>query len=164
MPLFPKSPTIPLFFAIVLTLNLAGCAGAPPSSEFSPCPSTLNCISSDAIDEEHIIGSFRLAKENDWDCLIEQALQLTGEPRVAVKRSGYVRIEYTSATLQMMDDLELMRMPGEARLRSAARVERHDLGRNRARGMQLHAAFRDHCSAARIDDGISSPDNAPDKL
>lgn len=160
----PASLAIPLLLAIVVPLSLAGCAGAPPASEFSPCPATLSCISSDATDEEHIIGTFRLAKANDWDCLIDQALQLPGEPRVAMKRADYVRIEYTSATLRRMDDLELMQLPGEARLRSAARVEQHDLGRNRLRGMQLHAAFRDHCSAVRNADEINSPDNAPDKL
>lgn len=130
---------------LFLTLALAGCAGSPPDSEFAPCPSSPNCVSSKATDEEHIIGSFRLAQPTDWQCLIEQAQTLPGEPAIKVKREDYVRIEYTSATMRFVDDLELKKEPGTAQVRSASRLGYRDFGVNRKRVMGLHSAYREKC-------------------
>lgn len=131
--------------SLVLTLTLAGCAGSPPETEFAACPSSPNCVSSKATDEEHIIGSFRLAQPTDWQCLINQAQALPGEPKVVVKRDDYTRIEYTSAMMRFVDDLELKKEPGTAQVRSASRLGYRDFGVNRKRVMSLHSAYREKC-------------------
>lgn len=127
------------------TLTLAGCAGSPPEVEFAPCPSSPNCVSSEAHDEEHIIGSFRLANGDSWQCLIDQAEHQPGEPHIRVQRQDYVRIEYTSATMRFVDDLELKQQPGAAQVRSASRLGYRDFGVNRKRVMGLHDAYRQQC-------------------
>lgn len=135
---------------LVLTLALAGCAGSPPDSEFEACPSSPNCVSSLASDEEHIIGSFRLGSSpveanNAWQCLTGQAEQLPGEPRKVVNREDYVRIEYTSATLRFVDDLELKKESDTAQVRSASRLGYRDFGVNRKRVTALHVIFKEKC-------------------
>lgn len=136
--------------SLLMTLILAGCAGSPPETEFAPCPSSPNCVSSKATDEEHIIGSFRLAHPKDWTCLIEQAQSLPGEPDIVVQREDYVRIEYTSATMRFVDDLELKKETDAAQVRSASRLGYRDFGVNRKRVMGLHSAYREKCIIPRI--------------
>lgn len=130
---------------LVLTLGLAGCMGSPPETEFGPCPSSPNCVSSKASDEEHIIGNLRLDDVSDWSCLLEQASKLPGEPRIVVQRDDYARIEYTSKTMRFVDDLELKREPDTVQIRSASRLGYRDFGVNRERVMALQAAHKQHC-------------------
>lgn len=126
-------------------LFITGCAGTPPTERFAPCPSSPNCVSSLATDEEHTINGFRLTNEQDWQCLLKQADALKGEHRVAVTQPDYTRIEYVSALLGFVDDLELKKSDNEAQVRSASRVGHSDFGVNRTRVFALHSAYQQAC-------------------
>ena len=140
----PKRPYARIT-GLLLTLTLAGCMGSPPDTEFGECPSSPNCVSSQATDEEHIIGSIRLAGPNSWQCLLEQATRMEGEPRIVVQREDYVRIEYTSQTMRFVDDLELKREPDTAQVRSASRLGYRDFGVNRKRVNALQKTYGEQC-------------------
>jgi uncharacterized protein (DUF1499 family) len=64
--------------------------------------------------------------------------------RIVESGEGHLRAEVTSRLFRFVDDLELLLVPGTARIevRSASRVGYSDLGVNRARVEALRAALR----------------------
>ena len=105
-------------------------------SRLAPCPSSPNCVSSDAMDEGHAIEPFRLAAEpkGAWQALQEA---VAGMPRTTIVEVGemYLHAEATSRIFRFVDDLECELRPAEGiiAVRSASRVGRSDLGVNRRR-------------------------------
>lgn len=144
-----KRPTLKLtvFKACGVLLVLGGCSSQPPAQEFAPCPATLNCVSSLAKDEEHIIGSFRVGNTNEWECLRKTALQMPGKPKMETKRDDYVRVRF-SGFLTRTDDLELQRHGNTAEVRSSARSGVTDFEENRLRVLDLQQKFHQQCQPA----------------
>ena len=131
-------------------LALAACAGSPPPAPASedamlpPCPSSPNCVSSDATDAAHHVDAFALAvpAPEAWEATrrLVAALPRTG---IAAETGIYLRAECRSFVFGFVDDLELELRP-EAHLiavRSASRVGYSDLGVNRRRVERLRAAL-----------------------
>lgn len=131
---------------LLLTTLIAACAGSPPTQVFDHCPSSPNCVNSQAEDEEHAINGFRLSNDASWDCLINQAKTLPGDPRLAVSEPTYVRIEYTSKLMKFVDDLELKKEGEEAQVRSASRIGHSDWGVNRQRVYLLQGEYLAKCN------------------
>ena len=137
--------------SLILAVLLAGCSGTRPADlgvsdlHLAPCPSTPNCVSSDADDDAHRVDPFRLATspEEAWRAVREE---VEGLPRTSVVREtdGYLHAECASALFRYVDDLELhLRVPAnEIAVRSASRVGRSDLGVNRRRVERLREALR----------------------
>ena len=106
----------------------------------APCPSSPNCVSSDAEDQAHRVEPFRIAApaERTWETLREVVAAL---PRtLVVKATGdYLHAECASAIMGFVDDLELhLRSPeGTIAVRSASRVGYSDLGVNTNRVERL---------------------------
>lgn len=137
-----------------LVVVLAGCAGRLPvgiadgSGRFAPCPSSPNCVSSDApIDDRvHSIEALRLRSEladdeaaadedaNAWQALIDY-LESLPRVEIATRDEGYVHAVFTTRLMRYRDDVELALDPegGVIRVRSASRVGHGDMGVNRAR-------------------------------
>jgi uncharacterized protein (DUF1499 family) len=136
---------------VVLAMPLFSCAGKRPSNlgvedgRLVPCPSTPNCVSSDATDEGHRIEPFTLAVEpgQAWEQIRETVAAL---PRTTVitASEGYLHAECTSALMGFVDDLELQLRAGEGivAVRSASRLGRSDLGVNRKRVEGLRETLR----------------------
>ena len=129
---------------LILTMSIISCAGTRPSnlgisdSELAPCPSTPNCVSSDAKknDGTHYIAPFQLdtAHNEAWQDTRNAVLKL---PRTQIinETADYLHAECTSALLGFVDDIELHHRTNDniIAVRSASRLGSSDLGVNRKR-------------------------------
>ncbi|HVH12057.1 MAG TPA: DUF1499 domain-containing protein [Longimicrobium sp.] len=135
---------------VLLLIVLAGCYPPPanlasPGEPLRPCPSTPNCVSTEAADTRHAIPAI-LFRGTPEDALANARQALLGEPRtrIVVEAPGYLRAESRSRLFRFVDDVEVS-VDGTARVvrfRSASRVGRSDLGVNRARMERFTARFR----------------------
>jgi len=142
-----------LAIALVALATLLGCSGKRPDTlgaadgMLYPCPSTPNCVSSDARadDPEHAIEAFALAAAPDvaWPAVVE-AVEALPRTVIVTNEDGYLHAECTSALMRYVDDLELQLRPEQKLIavRSASRIGRSDLGVNRERVESLRASLR----------------------
>ncbi len=138
---------------IALVCLMAGCAttggndlGLTPEGMLTPCPSSPNCVSSDAADDAHRIAPLSFGSEpaDAWQALIEH-LESTPEYTIVERGDGYLRAEARTRLLRFVDDVEFHLRPeaGEIAMRSASRVGYSDLGANRRRLERLRSALDD---------------------
>ena len=107
-----------------------------------PCPSSPNCVSTQALDEGHAIAPIRYHKS------LAEAKEVLKEvirslPRIQLVEEGetYVHYEATSLLLRFVDDVEFL-FDDETKtihFRSASRTGYGDLGVNRKRMEQVRA-------------------------
>ncbi|MCX5739852.1 MAG: DUF1499 domain-containing protein [Proteobacteria bacterium] len=111
----------------------------------APCPNRPNCVSSLAGDTSHLVEplALRVPVERAWPQL-RDAVALLPRTRIVESGDGYLRAEATSRLFRFVDDLEVLHVPGTARIdvRSASRAGYSDLGVNRARVESLRDALR----------------------
>jgi uncharacterized protein (DUF1499 family) len=131
-----------IIVASIVVMSLFSCSGTRPATlgikegRLAPCPSTPNCVSSDAEDEAHAVAPFQLraAPGESWSAT---RVALESLPRVKILTSthDYLHAECSSAVFGFVDDLELHLRVGEnlIAVRSAARLGRSDFGVNRRR-------------------------------
>ncbi|MDF1552348.1 MAG: DUF1499 domain-containing protein [Deferrisomatales bacterium] len=136
---------------LLCVLPILSCSGARPpglgvsGGGLSPCPSSPNCVSSDAPDEGHRVEAFVLAVAPDagWRAVREEVAAL---PRTTVvtEQPNYLHAQCASAVFGFVDDLEVHLPEGSAELavRSASRVGTSDLGVNRRRVERLRETLR----------------------
>ena len=100
------------------------------------CPSSPNCVCSDASRESHRVDAFRLAKApaEAWRSVRESVGALP-RTRVITDTGTYLHAECRSALFGFVDDLELQLRGDEGcvAVRSASRIGYSDLGINRGR-------------------------------
>ena len=144
--------------AVLVSMPLFSFPGKRPTqlgieaSRLPPCPSSPNCVSSDAADSSHSIAAFALAipSREAWLAVRES---VEGLPRTKIisETSDYLHAECTSAVFGFVDDLELHLRTAEAviAVRSASRLGYSDLGVNRRRIEDLRALL--------IEQGIVAP-------
>jgi len=133
---------------LILCMSLLSCSGKRPldlgitDSRLTPCPSSPNCVSSDADDNEHKIEPFQLAlaATEAWQIAIQSTSEL---PRTVIikETSDYLHAECTSTIFGFVDDLELHLRPDEGiiSVRSASRLGTSDFGVNRKRVEDLRS-------------------------
>jgi uncharacterized protein (DUF1499 family) len=135
---------------LALGLGLGGLAGLACASpvpdgiglhdgQLSPCPSSPNCVSTEANDSRHRTGPFVLLLPPDraWEAAREAVASLAGT-RIVSDTGDYLHAESTSALLGYVDDLELqLRAEGRIAVRSASRTGWYDMGANRERVWEL---------------------------
>ncbi len=112
------------------------------NSKLVTCPTSPNCVSSDAADADHHIEPFRLVGSPAEAWRITQAF-VSALPRIKIitAESNYLHAECSSALFGFVDDFELHLRPEERMMavRSAARVGYADFGVNRKRVEQLRS-------------------------
>ena len=139
---------------VLLTMSpLSAFAGKRPDtlglhdSSLSGCPSSPNCVSSEADDAPHRVEPFRIRSEANraWRALREIVESL---PRTEIVASteDYIHAEFTSRLFRFVDDVEfhLRASEGLIRVRSASRVGYSDMGVNRGRVEDLRNRLRKH--------------------
>lgn len=129
-------------------MPLISCAGNRPTnlgvknSRLTPCPSTPNCVSSDANDASHLAAAFQLAlpATDGWRTARATVASLP-RTRIITETDDYLHAECSSAFFGFVDDLELYLRPaqGVIAVRSAARLGHSDLGVNRKRVEKLRS-------------------------
>ena len=131
-----------------LTGLLSACAGERPNNlgvrdnSLSSCPSSPNCVSSQASDERHRIAP--LAFNGDPDAAfarLKQVLARRNDTAVIDESPGYLRVELR--TTLFVDDGEFLldRVGRVIHVRSASRLGYSDLGKNRSRMEDIRREF-----------------------
>jgi len=131
-----------------LTGLLSACAGERPNNlgvrdnSLSSCPSSPNCVSSQASDERHRIAP--LAFNGDPDAAfarLKQILARRNDTAVIDESPGYLRVELR--TTLFVDDGEFLldRVGRVIHVRSASRLGYSDLGKNRSRLEDIRREF-----------------------
>jgi len=135
---------------LVTAMPLLSCSGTRPANlgvsdaGLAPCPSSPNCVSSDAPDGRHQVSPFQLALPPDqaWPAVREAVSELP-RTRIVTETRDYLHAECRSALFGFVDDLELHLRPGEKLIavRSASRLGYSDLGVNRGRVETLRSSL-----------------------
>ncbi|NNE68938.1 MAG: DUF1499 domain-containing protein [Rhodothermales bacterium] len=142
-------------FLVVVAMSFLGCTGTRPpdigvtDGRLADCPSTPNCVSSDAdpTDEEHYIDALDAGNADDsavWEAA-RAAVEALPRTEIITESDGYLYAESTSRMLRFVDDVELHWRPASRTIavRSASRIGRSDFGVNRKRVEQLRTLFKE---------------------
>ena len=127
---------------------LLACGGTRPVAlgiqhdRLAPCPTSPNCVSSDALDPGHRVRPFelRVPPEQGWRAA-RDAVAALPRTRIVAVDDTYLHAESTSAIFGFVDDLELHLRPERKLIavRSGSRSGYSDLGVNRRRVEALRA-------------------------
>ncbi|MHA7837653.1 MAG: DUF1499 domain-containing protein [bacterium] len=133
---------------MALAMNTMACAGRAPEGlgvregRLAPCPSSPNCVSSDASDPGHAIEplAVRGGMEPAWEGL-RVLLQEKDRVRITQEEPDYLHAVFTTRIMRYRDDVEFHARPdrGEIAVRSASRVGYGDMGANRKRIESIRA-------------------------
>ncbi len=131
---------------------LVACSAPMPAGlgvsggRLAACPSSPNCVSSDAQDPESSIEAFELSgsTRESWDALRE-IVASSPRTRIVAEDVGYLHAECTSAIFRYVDDLELLldEKGGTVSVRSASRIGYSDMNANRKRVERLRTLSRE---------------------
>jgi uncharacterized protein (DUF1499 family) len=135
-----------------IAMSLFSCSGTRPANlgikdgRLAPCPSTPNCVSSDAADDAHAVPQFQLVVPPDegWRA-VRTAIEGLPRTKIVSSTDDYLHAECSRAVFGFVDDLELHLRPAEKLIavRSAARLGYSDLGVNRKRVESLREVLRE---------------------
>jgi len=129
-------------------LGLIGCAGDRPKNlgardgSLPICPSSPNCVSSQATDEGHRIAPLMFNGDPDAAFVrLKQMLGQRGDAAIIEEKPGYLRVELR--TTLFVDDGEFLldRSRSVIQVRSASRLGYSDLGKNRSRMEEIRRQF-----------------------
>ena len=113
--------------------------------QLSPCPSSPNCVSTQAEDQKHSIAPFRYQKNLPEAKGALKTIVLSLPRAVLAEEEGaYLRVEVTSLLLRFVDDVEFVFDDNSktVQFRSASRTGYSDLGVNRRRMEAIRASGR----------------------
>ena len=118
-------------------------AVASETPALPPCPSSPNCISTQAIDA-HAIAPIRYHATQE-EAMLRLMAVLRAVPRTTIVESGpgAVRAEFRTRIFRFVDDAQFL-FDDKAKtihFRSASRVGHSDLGVNRRRMEEIRKAF-----------------------
>lgn len=140
------------YFILAITLIFAACSGTKPtdigvkSDQFKACPSSPNCISTQAAedDKKHYMpaltytGTMEAAKTKLVGIVNDM------ERTTITENSGtYIHSEFMTPTMKFVDDVEFYfdDVNKKIHFRSASRKGYSDMGLNRKRMEAITAAF-----------------------
>ena len=109
-----------------------------------PCPSSPNCVSSQAVDPRHLMAPIPFAGAPE-EAQARLRTIIRAMPRAEITRDepGYLAVSFRSRVFGFLDKAEFV-LDGNSRLihfRSGARTGYYDFGVNRSRMERITAAF-----------------------
>ena len=108
--------------------------------QLSPCPSSPNCVSTQAQDSGHAITPFRYRKSRaEAKEALKEVIRSLPRTKLVEEDESYLHYEFTSLLLRFVDDVEFL-FDDETKtihFRSASRTGYGDLGVNRKRMEQV---------------------------
>ena len=138
-----------LLWMVLTGVFMMGCAGSPPphlgikNGKFAPCPYKDNCVDSQSIEEKYHIEplSYKGSTENAL-IKLKQVIRSMERTRIVESSDRYLRVEFTSAVMGFVDDVEFY-FPDEPviHLKSASRIGYYDFGVNRKRVETIRELF-----------------------
>ena len=112
----------------------------------APCPSSPNCVSTQAQDEGHAIAPIRYCKPRvEAKEALKEVIRSLPRTRLVVEDESYLHYEFTSLLLRFVDDVEFL-FDDETKtihFRSASRTGYGDLGVNRTRMEQVRTLVKE---------------------
>lgn len=145
------SATSQIRLVILVSVALASATGHAErmdplsDSTLKPCPSSPNCVSSDASDSSHHIEGFILVEssEESWRA-VTRVIETQPRTKVTLINATQLSAEVSSRVFGFVDDLDLefRAGTGSVAVRSASRTGYWDLGANRSRVENLRTALR----------------------
>ena len=102
----------------------------------SPCPSSPNCVSTQAQDERHAIAPFRYRKSRaEAKEALKEIIRSLPRTKLVNEDETYLHYEFTSLLFRFVDDVEFLFDDNTKTIhfRSASRTGYGDLGVNRRR-------------------------------
>ncbi len=136
--------------AVMLCVFMTCCSGTRPTTlgmkegRLFPCPSSPNCVSTQAQDPGHRIEPIRYAqtKEQAKQHLV-QVISSMPRSRIVKDDGDYIHAEFTSLLFRFVDDVEffLDDSAGLIHFRSASRLGLSDFGVNRRRMEEIRRRF-----------------------
>jgi uncharacterized protein (DUF1499 family) len=127
---------------LVLIPFISGCNGVRPANlgvregRLAPCPSYLNCVSSQSTDKEHSVEPLSYSSPTpEAMAALKNIILHRKRTKIVTETSTYVHAEFTSALWRFVDDVEFSFDENAKRIhmRSASRLGKSDLGVNRKR-------------------------------
>lgn len=107
-----------------------------------PCPTSPNCVSTQALDEGHAIAPFRYRKSRvEAKEALKEVVRSLPRTKLVEEDESYLHYEFTSLLMRFVDDVEFL-FDDETKtlhFRSASRTGYGDLGVNRKRMEQVGA-------------------------
>ncbi len=134
----------PLQIVLTVLILSTGCSGKMPAlgvanGQLMPCPTTSNCVSSQATGPKNYIEPLRIMGNSlSAKSLILKSIGEWSRAQIIVAEDNYIRSEFTSSFFRFVDDVEFY-FPGTKsketiiHVRSASRVGIFDFGVNRKR-------------------------------
>jgi len=107
-----------------------------------PCPSSPNCVSTQATHEGHVITPFQYKKPRvEAKEALKAAMAVLPRIKLVEEDESYLHYEFTSLLLRFVDDVEFLfdETTKTVHFRSASRAGYSDLGVNRKRMEQVRA-------------------------
>jgi uncharacterized protein (DUF1499 family) len=111
-------------------------------ADLEPCRNRPNCVSSQAAGSKQFVEPFEYTNESDLQTLHDLLAEMSG-CRIVITTETYLRAEFRSRILGLVDDLELL-VDNEQKViqvRSASRLGFFDLGVNRNRVESLRSLY-----------------------
>ena len=127
-----------------------GCSGGRPplklgvtEGRLASCPSSPNCVSSEAAAAEQRVEPLRYADDADRArARLLDILNGLARARIVQSNDDYLHAEFRSAIFGFADDVEFyFNPPGTIQVRSASRTGYYDFGVNRERVETIRARF-----------------------
>jgi len=152
------SPWLRVLLSIGFLGAFLACHGSRPedlgevAGELRACPSSPNCVSSDAKDEGHRVPPIRIVGPPERAfATARETLAEWSRTEIVRAEPRYLHVECTSRIMRFVDDLELVLRPerSEIAVRSASRLGYSDMGVNRRRVERLRAAL--------VEAGVAEP-------
>ena len=111
--------------------------------KLAPCPSSPNCVCSDATDAEHNIAPIACKSPETAIATLKSIIQALERTAIIQVSADYLYAEFTSALMGYVDDVEFYISAGTnvVQVRSASRLGKSDLGVNRKRIEAIRAQF-----------------------
>ncbi|HSF66524.1 MAG TPA: DUF1499 domain-containing protein [Nitrospiraceae bacterium] len=111
----------------------------------APCPSSPNCVSTQARDEGHAISPLLYRKPRvEAKEALKEVIRSLSRTKLVEEDESYLHYEFTSLVFRFVDDVEFL-FDDEIKtihFRSASRTGYSDLGVNRKRMEEVRALVR----------------------
>lgn len=111
-------------------------------TRLDPCPSSPNCVSTEAQDSGHSIAPFRYGKSKaEAKESLKAVIRSLPRTKLVGEEESYLHFEFTSLLLRFVDDVEFL-FDDELKtihFRSASRTGHSDLGVNRKRMEEIRS-------------------------
>lgn len=117
--------------------SASGAAPGLADGRLAPCPSSPNCVSSEAgTDSDHAIDPL---PPGAWSKLPETVTAMGAT--ITERSDDYLAAEFRTSVMKFVDDVEFRRTEDAVHVRSASRVGHSDMGANAKRVTALRDAL-----------------------